>query len=59
MPPVIAGRATELFFTAKAAGKGTGLFRALEFVDKSVGRLSIDSLEGQGTSVQIVFPPIR
>jgi PAS domain S-box-containing protein len=59
MSPVIAERATELFFTTKATGKGTGLFRALEFADKSGGRLSIESQEGGGTRVRIAFPRIK
>ncbi len=58
MPPEVVERATELFFTTKAAGKGTGLglFLALEFVDKSGGRLTIDSQVGQGTRMRLAFP---
>ncbi len=62
MPPEVATRATELFFTTKAGsdaagrGSGLGLFLALEFVDKSGGRLSIDSTLEQGTCVSMVFP---
>jgi len=58
MPPEIIERATELFFTTKAAGKGTGLglFLALEFVDRSGGRLTIDSEVGQGTRMRLAFP---
>ena len=58
MPPEVVQRATELFFTTKAAGKGTGLglFLALEFVDKSGGRLMIDSQVGQGTKMRLAFP---
>ena len=58
MPPDVVERATELFFTTKAAGKGTGLglFLALEFVDKSGGRLAIDSQVGQGTRMRLTFP---
>ena len=58
MSPEIAKRATELFFTTKAAGKGTGLglFLALEFVDKSGGRLTIDTRMGVGTKMRLAFP---
>lgn len=58
MSPEIVERATELFFTTKAAGKGTGLglFLALEFVDKSGGRLMIDSQLGLGTTMRLAFP---
>ena len=58
MPPEVVKRATELFFTTKAAGKGTGLglFLALEFMDKSGGRLMIDSKVGLGTKMRLAFP---
>jgi PAS domain S-box-containing protein len=58
MSPEIVKRATELFFTTKASGKGTGLglFLALEFVDKSGGRLTIDSQVGLGTKMRLAFP---
>ncbi len=58
MPPETVERATELFFTTKAGSKGSGLglFLALEFVDKSGGRLMIDSQVGQGTAMRLVFP---
>lgn len=58
MSPEVIKRATELFFTTKAAGKGTGLglFLALEFVDKSGGRLTIDSQVGLGTKMRLAFP---
>jgi len=60
MPPEIIERATELFFTTKAAGKGTGLglFLALEFVDRSGGRLTIDSEVGRGTRMRLAFPQV-
>ena len=60
MPPEVVQRATELFFTTKAAGKGTGLglFLALEFVDKSGGRLTIDSQVGLGTKMRLAFPRV-
>ena len=58
MAPEVAERATELFFTTKAAGKGTGLglFLALEFVDHSGGKMTIDSEIGRGTTVRLDFP---
>lgn len=58
MAPEVAERATELFFTTKPPGKGTGLglFLALEFVDRSAGKLVIESKVGRGTTVRLVFP---
>ncbi len=58
MPPDVLARATELFFTTKETGKGTGLglFLALEFVDHSGGRLIVDSQPGQGTTARMAFP---
>ena len=58
LAPEVAERATELFFTTKPPGKSTelGLFLALEFVDRSAGKLVIESKVGRGTTVRLVFP---
>ncbi len=58
MLPGVAERATELFFTTKEASKGAGmgLFLALDFVDKAGGRLLIESQQGTGTRIRLLFP---
>lgn len=58
MPPHVAARATEPFFTTKATGKGTGLGLAMAsgFVQQSCGRLEIDSEPGKGTTIRMLFP---
>jgi len=61
MPPAIAARATEPFFTTKAPGKGTGLGLSVVggFCQQSGGSMIIDTAEGQGTKVRLVFPQAR
>ena len=51
-------RATEPFFTTKERGHGTGLGLAMVsgFAEQSGGRMSIQSREGEGTTVTIVLP---
>ncbi len=58
MPPEVAMRATEPFFTTKSVGKGTGLglSTAYGFLRQSGGTLRITSHPGQGTSVQVYLP---
>jgi PAS domain S-box-containing protein len=58
MPPPVAKRAVEPFFTTKATGKGTGLGLAMAsgFVQQSRGRLEVESKEGAGTTVRMLFP---
>jgi PAS domain S-box-containing protein len=54
----VAERAAEPFFTTKAPGAGTGLGLAMAsgFVRQSGGRLEIESQEGFGTKVRMLFP---
>jgi PAS domain S-box-containing protein len=57
MPAEVAARATEPFFSTKALGKGTGLGLAQVYgiARQAGGTLRIDSAEGRGTSVDILF----
>jgi PAS domain S-box-containing protein len=58
MDEVTLGKATEPFFTTKGVGKGTGL--GLSMVDglagQSGGKLAVQSVVGQGTTVEIWLP---
>jgi PAS domain S-box-containing protein len=63
MPPGVAERATEPFFSTKGPGKGTGLGLAMAhgFVQQSRGRLEIEtrprSAEAEGgTTITMLFP---
>lgn len=58
MPPDVAARAIEPFFTTKPEGRGTGLGLPMvhAFALRSGGRLTIDSREGIGTTVSIILP---
>jgi PAS domain S-box-containing protein len=59
MPPEVRAKALEPFFTTKELGKGTGLGLSMVygFVTQSGGTLEIDSEEGKGTTVRMLFPP--
>ena len=61
MPPEVAERAAEPFFTTKPVGKGTGLGLAMAsgFLRQSRGRLDIDSRMRQGTTIRMLFPVAR
>jgi two-component system, cell cycle sensor histidine kinase and response regulator CckA len=58
MPPEVLGRATEPFFTTKAAHEGTGLGLAIvqRCMAQHDGRLVLDSTVGVGTTVALWFP---
>jgi CheY-like chemotaxis protein len=56
MPPEVARRATEPFFTTKGPGTGLGLAMVHGFVQQSHGQLEIDSAPGKGTSIRMIFP---
>ena len=58
MPPGVAQRATEAFFTTKPNGKGTGLglWMAHSFASECGGTVKIETASGRGTTVRLVFP---
>jgi CheY-like chemotaxis protein len=58
MPPEVAARALEPFFTTKGVGRGTGLGLAAvqAFAEQSGGRVVLRSVVGEGTTVSIELP---
>jgi len=52
----LATRALEPFFTTKPEASGLGLSQAHAFARQSGGKLSIDSLPGEGAEVAITLP---
>lgn len=60
MDPATAARAVEPFFTTRPAGHGMGLglFLARTVVERTGGRLQIDTQPNQGTTVTLLFAPV-
>ncbi|HTI31692.1 MAG TPA: ATP-binding protein [Sphingomonas sp.] len=58
MPPEIVARIFEPFFTTKALNQGTGLglSQIHGFMQATGGTIEIDSREGEGTLVALLFP---
>jgi signal transduction histidine kinase len=58
MPPEVLAHATELFFTTKADGIGTGigLWSVRRFVESMGGDLVLDSIPGRGTRIELWLP---
>jgi CheY-like chemotaxis protein len=58
MSKEVASRAFEPFFTTKPVGEGTGLglTTAYGIVKHCDGRIDLDTAEGRGTTVRLLFP---
>jgi nitrogen-specific signal transduction histidine kinase/CheY-like chemotaxis protein len=58
MPPEIVSRIFEPFFTTKEVGKGTGLglSQVYGFAKQSGGFVTVESAQGQGTTISIHLP---
>jgi PAS domain S-box-containing protein len=60
MDPETVARAATPFFTTKGIGKGTGLGLSMVqgLTEQSGGRLSIDSVKGEGTTISLFLPTV-
>lgn len=58
MPPAVLERAFDPFFTTKGQGNGLGLSQVLGFVQQSAGEVQLESEEGRGTVVCLLFPAL-
>ena len=56
IPPESLSRLTTPFTSLKANGSGLGLYLVREIVERHGGRIDIQSLQGEGTSVIITLP---
>jgi len=60
MPPEMVAKIFDPFYTTKAVGHGTGLGLSMVhgFVHEASGHIQVTSAPGQGTTMQLFFPPL-
>ena len=59
IPPFVRERLFRPFSTTKPGGMGLGLAQARDIVERSGGRIEIESAEGRGTTARIRLPMAR
>jgi signal transduction histidine kinase len=59
VPAAHVGHIFEPLYTTKPEGTGLGLYIAHEIVAAHGGRLTVQSVEGQGTTFAITLPRVR
>jgi PAS domain S-box-containing protein len=55
IPVEFMDKVTQKLFTTKSSGTGLGLSLCKQLVERNNGEMEIDSMEGEGTSVSIIF----
>ena len=56
MPADVADKVFDPFFTTKAQGSGLGLAIVRKIVDAHDGRLDLETVQGQGTTIRVTLP---
>jgi signal transduction histidine kinase len=56
MPPDVLERIFDPYFSTKSAGTGLGLPLTRTIIEKHNGDISIESKEGEGTTVTVTLP---
>jgi signal transduction histidine kinase len=56
IPPAELGKIFEPYFSTKSGGTGLGLAITRLIVEEHNGRISVDSIVGEGTRFRIEFP---
>jgi len=58
IPETILDKVLQPFFTTKEEGTGLGLSIALRIVEEHQGRITVSSIQGNGTTITLTFPII-